>query len=56
MTDTINCPHCKHKIDTTDFIEGWSGDGDCWDEECPKCEELYEVTVSIEVTYRTTNI
>jgi|26BtaG_2_1085354.scaffolds.fasta_scaffold22105_3 RNA polymerase subunit RPABC4/transcription elongation factor Spt4 len=56
MTDTINCPNCGYENDTTDWIECWNGDSDCWDEECPNCEKNFEVTVSIEVIYRTTDI
>lgn len=56
MSDDFNCPHCKHEINTTDWIECWNGDSDYWDEECPNCEKQFEVTVSIEVIYRETEI
>ena len=35
----INCPHCDTEIEI-DYIES-----DEWEQECPECEECFEVTV-----------
>ncbi|CAM3423419.1 hypothetical protein GCM10016272_02260 [Psychrobacter glaciei] len=51
MSRLFVCPHCKHGIST----EHWSDEGihdfKTWDEECPECEEVFEVVVMIDVRF-----
>ena len=48
----IKCPHCQTEQDTTDWLEYGGEDGVCFEHECVKCEEIFEVVTSIEVSYR----
>lgn len=55
MSDFINCPACKHRISTADFGDDGMHDFKTWEQECPECEEVFEVTATIEISYQVNN-
>lgn len=48
----VKCPYCGAKQDTSDWLEYGGRDGDEFEYECGKCEEVFEVVTTIEVSYR----
>lgn len=52
MSDYVNCPNCQHKISTENFADEGMHDFKTWEEECPECEQVFEITAMIEVCYR----
>lgn len=51
MSDLFNCPNCKHGISTEDWSDDGIHDFKTWDEECPECEEVFEVVAMIDVRF-----
>lgn len=51
MSDLFECPHCGHQNDTTDWADDGMHDFKTWDEECPSCEEVFEVVAMIEIRF-----
>lgn len=55
MIESFNCPHCKYEIDTTDWPDDGIHDFKTWDEQCPECEESFEVVAMIDVRFELSN-
>lgn len=51
MSEDVECPHCSHSNDSTDFFENWRHDGDTFTVECSNCEEDITLKSCVEVSY-----
>jgi transposase-like protein len=51
IVSNVNCPHCEESLDTSDWFEYGGHDGDCFDIQCSKCDQHFDVTTSVTVSY-----
>lgn len=51
MSEDVECSHCGHVNDSTDFTENWRHDGDTFTVSCSECEEDMHLKSCMDISY-----